>query len=345
MAVDQEYMYKVLRGFGDSGLPQETINMLIVLGFALVSIAAAVLWYNNRELKKRLNTVPTSWITEYDTLSAIFETALVYRSKVDLSFHSESEKRRTVPCAISDVTGTSIILEVGAMDGISKNWVGRQVTGFFHVPAKQAGSVIFYNFTSVIENIVPRGSKYINIHLAFPEYIEQTQKREFLRVSPASRHYDYVNIIPDTKQGMAAGLKYLATSGEYSPGFMGGRDAGVFISDISGGGISLEMTHMTTRKSERFNLKKGNNFLVLLGLVDTGNKGIVRHLFVCKVRRFYFDPTQSRAQVGLSFEAKFKEFDEDTKKPVWDRFTKGGCPEMDDWTYNLYLELYREGNE
>lgn len=344
MAVDQEYMYKVLRGFGETGLPQQTINMLMFLGFCLALIAGAVLWYNNRELKKRLNSVPTSWITDKDHLSKIFETALVYRSKIDLSFHSKSEKRRTIPCSIVDLND-ELILEVPAHDGIGKSWIGRQVAGFFHVPAKQSGMVIFYNFTTVISNITPKGAQYAHIHLKFPEYIEQTQKREFLRVSPPSRHYDYVNIIPDSKAGLAAGLKYLATNGEYAPGHLGGKDSHIFMADISGGGLSLELTHMSSKRAAKAKLRKGQNFLVLLGLVDTGNRGIVRHLFVTKIRRLFHDPTQSRMQLGLSFEAKFKGYDEETKKPVWERFTKGGCPEMDDWTYNLYLELYREGNE
>ena len=62
MAVDQEFLYKTLRGFGDTGLPQQTINMLIVVGFCLIAIVAAVLWYNNRELKKKLNvSVSMPW--------------------------------------------------------------------------------------------------------------------------------------------------------------------------------------------------------------------------------------------------------------------------------------------
>ncbi|WP_320170054.1 hypothetical protein [Maridesulfovibrio sp.] len=345
MAVDQEYMYKVLRGFGDTGLPQETVNMLLMLGFAILTIAAGILWYNNRELKRKLHKVPVSWLTDHAKVFKILETALLHRSKIDLSFHSNSEKRRTIACSIADVLDDRLVLEIGARDGIGKNWIGRQVSGFFHIPAGKTGSVIFFNFSSTIADIVPKGSQYININLNFPEYLEQTQKREFLRIAPASRHYDYVNIIPDTKQGMKAGLKFLSSFGEYSPGFMGGKEASVFLSDISGGGLSLELTHMNTKKALRFKLKKGNNFLVLLGLVDTGNRGIVRHLFVCKVRRVYIDPTQSRAQIGLSFEASFKGYDEDTQKPVWERFTQGGCPEMDDWTYNLYLELYREGTQ
>lgn len=344
MAVDQEYMYKVLRGFGETGLPQQTINVLIILGLILVSIIAAVLWYNNRELKKRLSSAPTSWITDQSQLFKIFETALVYRSKIDLSFHAKSEKRRTIPCSIADISD-AIILEVAAQNGISKAWIGREVTGFFHVPAKQAGMVIFYNFNTVISDITPKGSQYINIHLDFPEYIEQTQKREFLRVSPPSRFYDYVNIIPDSKAGMAAGLKFLATSGEYTPGYLGGRDSNIFLSDISGGGLSLELTHMSSKRASKLNLNKGQNFLILMSLVDTGDKGIIRYLFVTKIRRIFIDPTQGRAQLGLSYEAQFKGYDDETKKPIWKRFTKGGCPEMDDWTYNLYLELYREGNE
>ncbi len=344
MAADQEYMYKVLRGFGDSGLPQQTVNMLIILGFVVVSIVAAVLWYNNRELKKRLTTSPPSWITDQSQLFKIFETALVYRSKIDLSFQAKSEKRRTIPCSIADITDT-IVLEVTARDGIGKSWIGREVTGFFHVPAKQAGMVIFYNFNTTITDITSKGSQYINIHLNFPEYIEQTQKREFLRVSPPSRYYDYVNVIPDSKQGIAAGLKFLATNGEYTPGYIGGKESSVFLSDISGGGLSLELTHMTTKRASKLNLNRGQTFLVLMSLVDTGNKGIIRYLFVTKVRRIFIDPTQGRTQLGLSFEAQFKGYDEETQKPIWKRFTKGGCPEMDDWTYNLYLELYREGNE
>ncbi|NDV27388.1 hypothetical protein [Desulfovibrio sp. JC010] len=344
MAVDQEFLYKTLRGFGDTGLPQQTVNMLIVVGFCIVAIVAAVLWYNNRELKKKLNAVPMSWITDKDQLEKIFETALVYRSKIDLSFHAKSEKRRTIACAIDDITDR-ITLEIPANGKIGQSWLGREVTGFFHVPAKQAGMVIFYNFSSVITEVKTKGSQYYNLTIDFPEYIEQTQKREFLRVSPPSRHYDYVNIIPDTKQGVAAGLKFIATNGEYAPGFMGGKDAGIFLSDISGGGLSLELTHMTSKRAAQFKLNKGQNFLVLMSLVDFGDRGIVRHLFVTKIRRIFIDPTQGRAQLGLSFESQFMGFDEDSKKPKWERVTQNGCPEMDDWTYNLYLELYREGNE
>ncbi|WP_421901595.1 hypothetical protein [Maridesulfovibrio sp.] len=344
MAVDQEFLYKTLRGFGETGLPQQTVNMLIVVGFCIVAIAAAVLWYNNKELKKKLNVVPTSWITDREQLDKIFETALVYRSKIDLSFYSKSEKRRTIACSIEDIEN-QLILEMPADGNVAKTWVGREVTGFFHVPAKQAGMVIFYNFTSTIVEVKAKGSQYFNLFLSLPEHVEQTQKREFLRVSPPSRHYDYANVIPDTKQGLNAGLKFIATNGEYSPGHMGGKDSSVFLSDISGGGLSLELTHMTTKRASRFKLNKGNNFLVLLSLVDFGDRGIVRHLFVCKIRRVYIDPTQGRAQLGLSFESKFMGFDEDTKRPKWEKVDQNGCPEMDDWTYNLYLELYREGNE
>ncbi|CCO24275.1 hypothetical protein [Maridesulfovibrio hydrothermalis] len=344
MAVDQEYLYKTLRGFGETGLPPQTLNMLMFVGLCLAVTVGAVLWYNNRELKKRLTAHPASWITDQSHLTKIIEAALVYRSKIDLSFYSKSEKRRTIPCTLIDITD-NMILEVAAQDGIGKSWIGREVTGFFHIPAKQAGMVIFYNFTSTISDIVPKGSQYVNIHVAFPEYIEQTQKREFLRISPPSRHYDYVNIIPDSKAGMNAGMKYLATNGEYAPGYLGGKDSNVILSDISGGGISLELTHMSSKRAAKLQLNKGQNFLVLLGLVDTGNRGIVRHLFVTKIRRIFIDPTQGRAQLGLSFESKFMGYDEDTKKPRWERYKNEGCPEMDDWTYNLYLELYREGNE
>ncbi len=344
MAVDQEFLYKTLRGFGDTGLPQQTINMLIVVAFCIAAIVAAVLWYNNKELKKKLNAVPTSWITDKNQLDKIFETALVYRSKIDLSFYAKSEKRRTIACAIEDITD-SLLLEIPANGKIGKSWIGREVSGFFHVPAKQSGMVIFYNFTSTIFEVKTKGSQYYNLIVEMPTYLEQTQKREFLRVSPPSRHYDYANIIPDTKQGINAGLKFIATNGEYTPGHIGGKDSNIFLSDISGGGLSLELTHMTTKRASQFKLNKGNNFLVLLSLVDFGNRGIVRHLFVTKIRRIFIDPTQGRAQIGLSFESQFMGFDEDTKKPKWERVSQNGSPEMDDWTYNLYLELYREGNE
>ncbi len=344
MAADQEFLYKTLRGFGETGLPQQTVNMLIVVGFCIAAIVAAVLWYNNKQLKKKLNAVPTSWITDKKQLEKIFETALVYRSKIDLSFHTKSEKRRTIACSIEDITDR-LILEIPANGNIGRSWIGREVTCFFHVPAKQSGMVIFYNFNSVISEVNAKGSQYFNLIVELPDHIEQTQKREFLRVSPPSRHYDYVNIIPETKQGKAAGLKFISTNGEYAPGYMGGKEAAVLLSDISGGGLSLELTRMSSKRASHFKLKKGQNFLVLLSLVDFGNKGIVRHLFVTKIRRVFIDPTRGHAQLGLSFESQFMGFDEDSKKPKWEKVGQNGCPEMDDWTYNLYLELYREGNE
>ncbi|SDL13799.1 hypothetical protein SAMN05660337_2221 [Maridesulfovibrio ferrireducens] len=343
-AVDQAYLYKVLRGFGETGLPQQTINMLIVMGFCMAVLAGAVLWYNNQELKKRLNPVPPSWMIGKAKISKVFETALVYRSKIEISFHSSSEKRKTIPCSISDLTH-EILLEMPTREGIGKSWIGRQIDGFFHVPTKQAGLVIFYHFTSVITDISSKGSSYTYIHTEYPKYLEQTQKREFLRVSPPSRFYDYVNIIPDSTQGMKAGLKFITTSGEYSPGFMGGKDSRTNLIDISGGGVSLEVTHMSSKRAANLKLSKGQSFLLLLGLVDTGNKGIVRYLFTTRIRRIFIDPTQGKAQIGLSFENQFLGFDDITQKPKWATLKNKGSTEMDDWSYNLHLELYREGTE
>ncbi len=343
-AVDQEYLYKVLRGFGETGLPQQTINMLLLVGFCMAVLAGAVLWYNNQQLKKKLNPIPPNWLTGQEKISKIFETALVYRSKIELSFHSKSEKRQTIPCSIADIT-EELQLEMPSRDGIGKSWIGRQVDGFFHVPTKQAGLVLFYRFTSVVTDISSKGSTYTYIHLGFPEFLEQTQKREFLRVSPPSRYYDYVNIIPDSTQGMKAGLKFIATNGEYSPGYMGGKDSNTNLIDISGGGVSLEITHMSSKRAINLKLAKGQSFLLLLGVVDTGNKGIIRYLFTTRIRRIFIDPTQGKAQIGLSFENQFLGFDEITQKPKWASLKNKGSTEMDDWTYNLYLELYREGNE
>lgn len=134
-------------------------------------------------IEKKLKVVPTSWITDKEQLDTIFETALVYRSKIDLSFHSTSEKRRTVACSIDDIAD-HLVLEMPANGNVGKSWLGREVTGFFHVPAKQSGMVIFYNFTSIITEVKTKGSQYFNLYVALPDHIEQTQKREFLRVSP-----------------------------------------------------------------------------------------------------------------------------------------------------------------
>ncbi len=343
-AVDQEYLYKVLRGFGETGLPQQTINTLLFVAFCMAVLAGAVLWYNNQQLKKKLNPIPPSWVVDPKKISKIFETALVYRSKIEVSFHSKSEKRKTIPCSISDITN-KLLLELPTHDGIGKSWIGRQVDGFFHVPTKQAGLFVFYRFTSVVTDISSKDSPYTYIHLEYPEFLEQTQKREFLRVSPPSRYYDYVNIIPESTQGVKAGLKFILTSGEYSPGYIGGKDSNTNLIDISGGGVSLEITHMNAKRAINLKLAKGQSFLLLLGIVDTGNKGIIRYLFTTRIRRIFIDPTRGKAQIGLSFETQFSGFDETTHKPKWTSLKNKGSSEIDDWAYNLYLELYREGNE
>ncbi len=343
-AVDQAYLYKVLRGFGETGLPQQTINMLLVMGFCMALLAGAVLWYNNQELKKKLNPIPPNWLTGDSKILKVFETALVYRSKVEISFHSKSEKRKTIPCSISDLSN-EVILELPSRDGIGKSWIGREIDGYFHVPTKQSGVVIFYHFVGTINDISSKGSSYTYLHLDFPNYLEQTQKREFLRVAPPSRFYDYVNIIPDSTQGMKAALKFMTTNGEYSPGFMGGSDSRVHLQDVSGGGVSLEMTHMSSKRAANLKLTKGQAFILLMSLVDTGNKGIVRYIFTTRIRRIFIDPGQGKAQIGLSFENQFLGFDENSNKPKWTTLKNKGSAEMDDWAYNLHLELYREGTE
>lgn len=342
--MDQAYLYKVLRGFSDTGLPSQTWYIIIVVLMSIAALTITILWYNNKEMRKKLNKVPSSWITDYGSIGRILDTALVYRSKIELSFHSSTEKRKTIPCSIVDV-GKTINLELPISGKDGKSLKGRQVDCFFSVPTKHAGQVIFYRFTTTVTKYHPKGSNLSIASLMMPDHLEQTQNREFLRVSPPSRFYDYVNIIPDTDQGMKACLKYIKSKGEFSPGYIGGGESKTLLADISGGGVSLEVTSITNRRARALNLAKGQNFLVLLGLVDTGTRGIIRYLFRCKIRRFYLDPVQAKAQLGLSFEAQFKGFDEDSGKPSWVTLKKGGSREMDDWSYNVHLELYREGVE
>lgn len=342
--MDQEYAYKVLRGFSDSGLPAEVWYLVLLVLSIVAALTAGILWFNNKELRKRIRKYPASWIVDPIEIRRTIDVALLYRSKIDLSFHSDSDIRKTVPCSIVDFSN-DISLEIPLSHANGSIMLEREVDCFFNIPTEHSGQYRFYKFTTTITDFTSTGSNISTATLKIPTHLEQTQHRNFLRVSPPSGHYDYLNIIPETKPTLQACLQYIKSSGEYLPENILNEDSKIILADISGGGISIEITKFDTHQSKEMKFANGKFFFVLLGLVDTGNKGILRYLFRCKIRRLYLDSVQAKMSLGLSFETQFTGFNKDTGKPKWINLEGHGCPEIDNWAYQIYLDLYREGIE
>jgi hypothetical protein len=340
--VDQEYAYQVLESFSRNGLPPHIWYLLFGILFVVAVLTIIILWFNNKELRKKVKQFPPSWITDQTEIRQIMDTALLSRSKIDISFHSASEKRKTIPCSILE-SDPELKLELPVSGKQSGIMLEKNVDIFFSIPTRHKGQYIFYKFTSQVIACDNTGSHISQCVIKTPDHLEQTQHREYLRISPPSRLYDYVNILPEMNPFTKECIEYVKTNGEIAPEDIFGEDSQIILGDISGGGLSLEITKFESSKANDFNFARGKNFLVLLGLVDTGSKGILRYLFLCKIRRFYLDHVQNKAQIGLSFENLFSGFDEETGNPKWLNLEGQGCKQIDDWAYNVYLELYREG--
>lgn len=342
--MDQEYAYQVLQSFSDSGMQTNIWYFVMAVLLIVAALTSLILWYNNKELRKKIKNVPPSWVINANEIRNILENALLSRSKIDLSFHSETQKRKTLPCSLLDID-QEISIELPVSGQNSNIILNRDVDCFFSIPARRKGQHIFFQFTSQVTDISSSNKNSSVAKINIPEHLEQTQNREFLRVSPPSKFYDFVSIFPETPTLAKQCINYIKSNGEVTPESITGNKSKQLLADISGGGISLEITKLDTAKAKELDFAKGKNVFLLLALVDTGSKGIQRYLFICKIRRFYLDPVQGKVQMGLSFENKFEGFNEDNGKPKWINLEGHGCNDIDDWSYNVYLHLYRDGLE
>ncbi len=345
--LDRHFVQKIGESFGGGGAVTPALIFI-----ALTVVALCVLLVVMARLRRRLRAgkeeqePPIGWLMDRPSIMEVMENALLHRSKIELSFHQRDERRRSVACALLEVSPESMLLELPAGIQPGPSWVGRHVDGFFQIgkgPATQSRK-IFYHFTSEIA-AVPRARKQAAVlAVAIPDKIVLSQKRAFLRMAPPSSAIPTFEILPQDDAALTRCLAWLLPP---APTEEGAEPApppslpslGKFtIKDISGGGARVEARVTDKEALQRLNLVAGTACYVALELLSGQPR---RYVLAAMVRRVFRD-VGGVQELGLEFTSRLRGLNQDTGLPSWKALKGRGEESIETWVVQKYLEVYRE---
>ena len=350
-AVDSTFLDTVLNAYGRQFTTGGLIIIAATLAFAVVMILLALFQAHLRR-ERRKQEPPVGWVTKREDVVAILGAALHERSKVDLSFLRLAELRKSVSCSLVRFDeDRGVILELPATVRPGEQWKGRGADCYFRVPLDGGRDRrVFYFFRSEITEIIPGDGKtvYPLLRLRFPDHLVLAQKREFLRIAPPSADVLSLGVVPDEPRNLRACLRCFFYDPEVdgvdaAPSEDSCRDGdGLFrLADVSGEGLKAEMRATTKEEEEFYAFTVGKGCHVLLRLRGVAGRADERFFFQAVVRHMFHDPLVGATEIGLQFTGVAKGLDEHGKA-VWEVYKERGCPELEQWVVQKYLEMFRE---
>lgn len=107
-------------------------NFILTTGaLVLAAIFGYMLWKKSIRSTQARDSGSTVLPQE---ISSILEQAMFHRSRVDVGFHPISASRQTNSCALYELAGTGITLELLAGVSPAENWIGKVMVCYFRLP-------------------------------------------------------------------------------------------------------------------------------------------------------------------------------------------------------------------
>ncbi len=319
-------------------------SVLLVVGFFGTFVLLTTLSYVvPRRPKETLLDHPLSWILEKPRIMELLDAAVSQRSKVRVSFHRDFGSARSTDAVLVDAREDWMKLELSSVKNISPEWRGRTLDLVFRVslPEQPKLQATFLCMASIIDYaFVDQG--IVQLRVSRPTRLEQNQNRQHLRVEPPEKYVQDVCLWTEEQVRHQADPKDPETWGQ--PLFSVGPDGTpeVELENLSGGGIRVKIVPGALRaKGRRYTV--GEVFFVRLVLLDSDMSGFVTHYLAARLLKCY-DDCDSRLQLslGLSFAAVGVVQQPPQTGLGWRAVDRdNGVRELDNWAYELHLELYR----
>lgn len=349
-AVDLEYVDTVLREFAATGLKPQTVMFALVVLSLVCALGVVAMYMNMRKLKMKAAEPPVGWVTDTSRILDLLQTALDNRSKVDMSFHAESgsEARKSIFCAINDISSSGMLLELPAMINAKADWIGRRVDCYFQVPYEgKKDRKVFYYFLSRIVEVSETGKSIAVVRVALPDSLVLSQRRSFMRISPPAKDVHGVTLLPETKSGLKSALKWFFVPAWHAKQPGSGLKSLFRLEDISGEGMKVYVHLENKAQKELYELETGKNFYVLLHLRAAGKdlpkeRRHIKFLFLGVVRQSFHNPQSGETELGVQFVAVCEGVNEEDGKPIWKMVRKLPVNELEQWVVDTYLEVFRE---
>ncbi len=311
-------------------------NFILTTGaLVLAAIFGYMLWKKSIRSTQARDSGSTVLPQE---ISSILEQAMFHRSRVDVGFHPISASRQTNSCALYELAGTGITLELPAGVSPAENWIGKVMVCYFRLPRGEK-SPYFYKFISNVVGLHAIGD-VAYLTLSLPDKVELGQKRRHLRLEvPPTDVRDFriwastENTTFHLESDLSKWPKPLAimtgTSGE-----------GLKVVDISGSGIKFAF-HPTHCPGLGEYVVKNPLLFMRLDLEALGKMSFPAYYIASRLRTKNQDFDTGLLMLGY----EFMEFcsDQGAETLQWTKVEEdSGIDDIVTWVFRRHLELYRE---
>lgn len=321
-----------------------TDSVLMVFGFFAIFIVLVTLSlvFTKKPTSTMLET-PITWITGYKRILELLDAAVVQRSKIRVSFQRDMGRARSTDSTIVESGKDGIVLEMSSVRVINEKWIGRTLECSFRLRLPENPKVMSnFNFLAEIVSYEEMEENVVLVRLSRPLRLELNQNRQHLRVEPPERFVRGIQLW--TEDAVKRGGKPHDPDTWGAPLFktLASGERGLKLENISGGGIRVEIAPNVLRSTEH-SFALNQQFFCTLTLMDFDESTLNTHYFLCKLVKCY-DDCESRSQLSLGL--IFTEQGIPQQPPLVGLAWRGvsrdlGIQAMDDWAYELHLELYR----
>ncbi len=263
------------------------------------------------------------------------------RSKLFISLPDGTSSIGGLEGIISDFDKSTLFVEASSGSSFSVNWEGLEVVCYFRlVTKKEPRKEMFFNFKASLGKLQKDKAGNSIFSMNMPAEIKIGQRRSSLRVSvdPKLVHgfsvWQEDHFIRPATNDKKKGLhKPLVSTEDIHKG-------NIRIVDLSAGGFKLQLK-LNGTKNAGLSLNKGQTMIVWIVLLEPDNNQREQIWVKGKIKYSFEDPVTKDVDLGIEFVNQGLITPD--KKMKWVRVRDHNIDKIGNWTYQRYLEEYRQG--
>ncbi|MFZ5426212.1 MAG: hypothetical protein ACOZEN_04520 [Thermodesulfobacteriota bacterium] len=338
----QGYFTRIFYDILEGRVTLESV-MLVVVFFGSFFLLTALSYVFAKKPRKLMLEHPVTWIMDYGRVMELLDSAVMQRSKVRVSFHRDMGGARSSDGVLIEAGEKGLVLEMSSIKTITPSWIGRTLELSFRLRLPEQPQLqSTFAFMSEITAFEPQQGDILLLKLTRPRRLELNQNRLHLRVDPPEKYVKSLRIWSEDAVRRRGDPKDPDSWGEPAYATEQGQFQELSIENLSGGGARLKIAPAALR-AKMHKITVGQQFYARIVLADPDLSGFSTHYVLMRVLKCY-DDCESRTELslGFAFTASGTPFDPPLTGLRWRAVNRDyGIREMDDWAYELHLELYR----
>jgi len=319
-------------------------SVLVVVAFfgAFVGLTSLAFLFSPQPKEVMLET-PITWITSYGQILDLLDAAVAQRSKVRVSFQRDMGTARSADGTLLEAGKDGLVLEMSTIKAFNPSWVGRTLELMFRLrmpnnPKIQSN----FSFIAEITGAEQLPDDVMLLKISRPLRLELNQNRMHLRVEPPAKYVRALNVWTEDQVRRQSDPRDPDTWPEplYSTETATAPEAE--LENISGGGLRLKISpHALRAKDNKIALNQ--HYFAQLTLAAPDLSGFATHYLALRVLKCFDDcDSKSELSLGMAFVAIGVPNEAPLTGLTWRTVSRDfGVRDIDDWAYELHLELYR----